>query len=160
MLRLTVAGTTYEIPESGENPNWAQGLTDFLSAVTDVLATLVGDGDILKTTFTIANNISSATNINGLLFDSSLTRAANISYSIYRTSTATPSGNAETGTLYIIYDDSASSGNKWNLSQNKDGDAGVAFSITDLGQMQYKSSNINATGYSGTIVFTAKSLDA
>ena len=160
MLRLTIAGTTYEIPESGESPNWADGLTNYLSAVADVLGTLVGDGDILKTTFSIANNISVASIINGLIFDSSQTRAANISYSIYRTSTATPSGNAETGVLQIIYDDSATSGSKWALAQSRDGDAGVVFSITDAGQFYYTSTNINAVGYSGTMVFTAKSLDA
>ncbi len=160
MLRLTVAGTTYEIPESGEDPNWAEGLTNWTQAVTDVLSTLVGEGDILKTTFAIANNISVATVINGLIFDSSLTRAANISYTIYRTSTANPAGNAETGILYIVYDDSASVGSKWKLSQNKDGEAGVSFAITDAGQFTYKSTDVGATGYSGTIIFTAKSLAA
>lgn len=157
-IPLTIAGTTFNYPSSGQDPNWAEEASGWAVAVTDALNTLIGPGDILTTEFSIDNNISVATNINGLLFDSGFTRASNINYSVYRTSTANPAGNAETGTIYLIFDDSAPVNQKWKLSQNKDGDAGVSFSIGDNGQVQYLSSDIGSVGYSGVIVFNAKSL--
>lgn len=160
-LQLTIAGTTFIYPESGESPNWANGAgpTEWAQAVTDALATLIGPGDILSTTFTIDNNISVLTNVNGLIFDSGTVRAANISYAVYRTSTSTPAGNSESGTMLLTFDDSATSGNQWQLTQGAvNGAAGMAFSITDGGQIKYASSDIGATGYVGTIRFSAKSL--
>lgn len=158
-IQLIVAGTPYTYPESGEEPNWSGGATDWAIAVTAVLNTLVGPNDILSTTFTVNNDISVITNINGLLFDPGTVRAANINYAIYRTSTANPAGNAETGTIYLIFDNSASVGNKWQLGQRKIGESGISFSITDSGQLQYQSSDIGTTGYFGEITFSAKTLD-
>lgn len=155
---LVINGTAYQYPIPGEDPNWGDDGTGWAEAVTDALATLLGAGDILQTTFTITNNISVADNVNGLLFDPGVTRAANIDYSIYRISNTNPSGYAETGTIYIIYDTSASVGNKWQLSQRTTGNSGVTFSITDSGQIQYKSNDIGTTGYSGTMKFRAKAL--
>lgn len=157
-INLIVNGTSYVYPDPGEDPNWGAGATDWASAVTDALNTLLASGDILDTTFSIDNNISIVTNVNGLLFDPGTVRAANIDYAIYRTSTANPSGNAETGVIYLIYDDSASAGSKWQLNQKIDGASGVVFSITDTGQVQYKSTDIGSTSYSGTIKFRAKTL--
>lgn len=158
-IQLTVAGTPYTYPESGEEPNWSGGATDWAIAVTAVLNTLVGPNDILDTTFTINNDQSVATNINGLLFDPGTVRAANIDYSIYRTSTANPAGHSETGTIYLIFDNSASATNKWQLGQKDIGEAGVSFSISDSGQISYISSDIGTTGYFGEITFSAKTLD-
>lgn len=157
---LTINGTTYQYPESGENPNWSNGAgpTEWAEAVTDTLTTLIGPGDILNTTFAIDNNITVATDINGLIFDSGTVRAAFISYSVYRTSTSNPSGHTEVGSQQIIFDDSASVGSKWSLTQNSNGNAGIAFSIGDTGQVKYLSSDIGATGYSGVIKFSGKAL--
>lgn len=157
-ISLLVNGTSYEYPIPGEDPNWGAGATDWAEAVTSALNTLLAPGDILETTFSIDNNISVETNINGLLFDPGTIRAANVDYAIYRTSTGTPSGNAETGVIKLIYDDSAAVNSKWKLAQNIDGSAGVTFSVNDAGQVQYKSTDIGAPGYSGVIKFRAKTL--
>lgn len=155
---LTIAGTTFNYPTSGEDPNWSEDATACIVAIVEALNTLLAPGDILQTSFAIDNNIAVSTNINGLLFDSATVRAANVSYSVYRTSTSQPGGNAETGTIYLIFDDSAASGQKWKLTQAVDGNAGVSFSMGDNGQMQYLSTDIGDTGYSGTIRFAAKTL--
>lgn len=155
---LIIAGTTYNYPISGSSPNWGADATDTIVALVDALNTLLSPGDILQTTFAIDNNIAVATNINGLLFDSGTSRAANISYAVYRTSTSTPAGNAETGTIKIIYDDDASVGQKWKMTQDSDGSGGISFAVGDDGQFTYQSSDIGAAGYSGTIRFSAKSL--
>lgn len=152
---LVVNGTLYNYPTSGEDPNWAEEASGWSEAVTDVLGTLLAPGDILETTFSISNNITSAQNVNGLLFDSGTNRSAVISYSVYRTSTSTTSGKAEVGTMTLVYDDDATSGSKWSLMQTANGDAGVVFNVTDAGQITYLSSDIGSAGYSGTIHFKA-----
>lgn len=155
---LTIQGTTFNYPVSGEDPNWATEATGWAIAVTDALNTLLAPGDILQTTFTIANNNTAASNINGLTFDSGTVRAASVDYSIYRTSTSNPAGHAEFGNIFLVYDDSAASGNKWKLSQTIDGGAGVSLTILDSGQIQYTSTDIGSTGYSGTMKFKARVL--
>jgi hypothetical protein len=157
-ISLTINGTTFNYPASGESPNWAEEASSWSAAVTEALNTLLAPGDILQTSFSIDNNTAVATNVNGLLFDSGTVRAANVNYAIYRTSTSMPSGNAETGIIYLIFDDSAAVGNKWQMTQSTDNAAGVAFSIGDNGQIQYISNDIGTVGYSGTIRFSAKTL--
>lgn len=158
MIKLIVNGTSYNFPESGEDPNWSTGVTDWASAVTEALSTLIGPGDILSTSFAISNNATVPTIINGLLFDSGTVRAATVNYSVYRTSTTTPAGNAETGHIFIIFDDSAAVNEKWKLTQTTDGSAGISFSISDTGQFSYITTDIGSAGYTGVIKFTAKSL--
>ncbi len=157
-VQITIAGTTFNYPTSGEDPNWAEDATACIVAIAEALNTLLAPGDILQTTFSIDNNIVVSTNINGLLFDSGTVRAANVSYAVYRTSTANPAGNAETGTIHLIFDDSAASGQKWKLTQTVDGDAGISFAMGDDGQMVYMSTDIGSLGYVGTIRFSAKTL--
>lgn len=157
-IPLNVNGTTYNYPSPGDNPSWGEDATGWSQAVTAVLATLLAPGDILQTSFTVQNNVTSASNVNGLLFDPAQVRASNIVYSVYRKTDSVTSGNVENGTLYINYDTNASSGNKWTLSQQKNGEAGITFSITDAGQFQYTTTNIAGANYIGQMKFTAKSL--
>lgn len=157
-VNLTVNNNTFAYPTNGQEPGWGEGATAWAEAVTEVLNTLVAPSDILETSYTIDNNVSVPLDVNRMLFDPGTVRAANITYAIYRTSTATPSGKVESGTIYLNYDNAASLGNKWSLSQQRHGDSGVSFSVTDAGQIQYISSDIDNTGYSGNIKFLAKTL--
>lgn len=158
-VTLVVNNTPYEYPIDGDSPGWGQPATDWATAVTAVLNELLGSTDIIQTPFVIDNNITSFTDILGLSFNTGLVRAAVIDYSIYRTSTGSPSGHAETGVLNVVYDNLASPGSKWSiLGYGVNGNAGVTFSITDSGQVQYKSSNISSSGYSGIMHFRAKTL--
>lgn len=157
-IQITIAGTTYDFPESGESPNWGAQATETIVAMANAINTLLGPGDILQTSSSISNNISLATAIDGLIFDSSITRAANIYYSVYRISDANPSDQAEVGKIFIVYDDNATIGSKWKITRESNGDSGVVFSINDLGQVFYTSSDISSTGYDGTISFSAKCL--
>ncbi len=158
-ISLTVNSLTFEYPTPGDSPGWGQPATDWSIEVTRVLNDLQGTNDIAETSFNIANNVSSFTNIAGLTFNTGEVRAATINYSVYRTSTANPSGQAESGILNIVYDNLAGSGSKWAITGTGiTGNSGVTFTITDLGQMQYKSTDINATGYSGVMHFRSKAL--
>lgn len=156
---LTVNGTPYSYPTSGDEPGWGESATGWAEEVTDVLDSLLSADDIIRTSFTIANNVTSDTDVVGLNFNTATVRSAVIEYNIYRTSTSTTSGNAESGLMTLVYDNNASSGNKWSLSVgNLAGNAGVTFNITDAGQVQYQSTDIGATGYSGTMIFRSKTL--
>lgn len=155
---LVVNNKSFEYPEQGDDPQWGEPSTDWASEVTDVLNSLLAPGDILQTEFTVANNQSGSAEINGFLLNTGVVRSAVIDYSIYRISTSNPSGNAETGILLAVYDNSASSGNKWLISQETDGNAGVTLSISDTGQFSYTSTDIGTLGYSGTMKFKSRSI--
>lgn len=156
---LTVNNTPYEYPTPGDEPGWGEDATGWAEEVTDVLNSLLGPDDILETTFSVNNDVSTFTNISGLLFNTGSVRAALIEYSIYRISDSNPSGNAESGIMNIVYDNSAASGSQWQLSVGDIvGNSGVVFDITDAGQLQYQSTDIGSLNYSGVMKFKARAL--
>lgn len=152
---LIVNNTPYNYPTSGDEPGWGNDATGWAEGVTNVLSDLLGPNDILETAFNIANNQASFSDITGLIFNAASVRAADISYSVFRLSTSNLSGHAEKGTIQLIYDNNIG----WSINQgNILGSAGVTFSITGTGQLQYKSTDIGSLGYIGTMKFRAKSL--
>ncbi len=158
-VTLTVNNLPFEYPIPGDSPGWGQGASGWAEEVTIVLNSLLGPNDIAQTIANINNNQTSPINVGGLVFNTGSVRSAIIEYSIYRTSTANPTGNAESGTINIVYDNLAGSGSKWAQTvTNVTGNAGVYFTITDGGQVQYTSTDINSTGYSGNMHFRARSL--
>ncbi len=157
---IIVNNVPIEYPEPGDQPGWGEGATTFAQEVATVLSDIVNPNDILETTFTIDNDNSSADNVTGLAFNTGQVRSAEVSYSIYRLSDANPSGNVEAGVMFAVYDNDAASGSKWLLAMgNITGPgAGVNFTITDTGQVQYTSTDIDDTGYSGEMRFRAKTI--
>lgn len=155
-IPLVVNNKTFAYPSTGQDPGWGEDATRWAREVTRVLASLNGTNDILQTSFTIANNTSSATDINGLLFNTSQVRAATINYSLYRNTTGGGATElAESGVIQIVYKTVAAT---WELAQQSVGNAGVIFSITSGGQFQYTSSNMTGSSYTGKMVFTASTL--
>lgn len=156
-VTLIVNSQPFEYPVAGDEPGWGEAATGWAIEVTEVLGELLGPNDISETSFTFQNNIGVFTDVSGLVFNTGQVRSATINYSIYRTSTGSPSGHAEAGIITMVYDNSAAPGSKWiMIVGNIAGDAGVTFSVTDLGQIQYKSTDIGALGYSGAMHFRAK----
>jgi hypothetical protein len=104
---------------------------------------------VSQTSFTIDNNQTSPVNITGLVFTPTLFRSVKIEYSIYRQTDTAGSARAQIGQLRFVYNTQSSS---WLLSDDFAGqNAGVEFSITAAGQIQYTSSNITGTNYVGTL---------
>jgi hypothetical protein len=102
------------------------------------------DGFFSKSTFTIANNQSSATNLTGLSFSSSTEVLVRAIGRLKRTTSTT--NLVEAIELYCIYDGSA-----WQLEfAGRYQDAGVEFSITSGGQVQYISTNVTGSSYVGS----------
>ncbi len=114
---------------------------------------------IAETGFNIVNNQSSPANINGLIFDSTTQGAAFIDYEIYRNTTG---GGAtkrkEVGMLLVSYTPSGSP--VWEISNPIFmGAAGVEFSITALGQVQYTSDNQSGTADVSRMRFKARAMN-
>lgn len=151
---LTVNNSVYAYPSDGDEPGWGNQASEWAEAVTTVLSNLQGVDDIAETTFTIANNTSSAADIVGLVFNPSTVRSAVVDYSIYRSTSTTEL--AEKGKLELVYKNGGTIGSKWTIGQVYFGDdAGVRFTMTDAGQIQYTSTNMTGTDYSGEIKFEA-----
>jgi hypothetical protein len=97
----------------------------------------------------IDNNVTTPTNITDLLFDGASQRAVVIKYSVYRKSDITTEEKSQVGQLRLTYKTQNSS---WSISDDFSGDnAGVDFSITSTGQVQYVSSNFTGDNYSGSL---------
>lgn len=157
-VQLTINGTTYNFPSSGQDPNWSESLIAWATALTDAFnSAIAGTGDILESSASIANNTSAATDVNGLLFTTSTVKSAIVNYQCYIDAGTT--GNSETGVILLTYDDTGSVGNKWLMAAQKVGDAGISLSITDAGQVQYKSTDLGNASYTRRMVFSAKVLN-
>lgn len=99
-------------------------------------------GDISQTSFTAADNQSSAADVTGLLFSNAAVRSFRTQLSILRNAT------------YSNYQlDGIQKASSWELSQEFVGDdTGLVFTITTAGQVQYTSSS---TGNTATLKFRA-----
>lgn len=108
---------------------------------------------VSQTSFSIANNQTSAANITGLVFNPSLFRSVKLEYSLYRQTDDALSARAQVGQLRFVYNTQAAT---WLLSDDFAGqDAGVSFEVDDItGQVKYTSSNISGANYVGTLKYS------
>jgi hypothetical protein len=107
-----------------------------------------------ENSFTIANNQASAANVTGLVIDPGTYRGAFIDYSIYRQTDTGSSALAEIGQLRLVYNTQATT---WHLSDDFSGhNAGVTFSVSGSGQIQYTSTNIAGANYAGTLKYNIR----
>lgn len=148
---VTINGQNYTLSQQGDNPAWGEQLSSLLQALIDVSNNISNTGDISLTSFTVANNVSSATDVTSLQFDVGVVRAATISYSVYRSTTL--SELAECGQIYVVYKSTAAT---WELVQTNAGSGGITFTITSGGQVQYTSTNMSGSSYSGLMKFSAR----
>lgn len=155
-IKLNVRGTVYNYPQAGEDPTWGKEAAEWATAVTETIALLVGPNDILETSFIIENGQVTPELVRGLYFNPVEVRAANISYSVYRTTALT--SIVETGEMLISYDANAPVNEKWKVVQRVNGNAETLFTVDDTGQFFYTSSSILGVNYTGLMKFYAKSL--
>jgi len=116
-------------------------MAQLLQLVSGIPRTTTVSGDSIYTQ-TITNNQSTPANITGAVIDSGTIKVFTVDYSIVRT---TASSNViEEGSFSGLYFPLTTT---WTLSgQTYSGnDAGITFSITSGGQLQYVSSNISGT---------------
>lgn len=96
----------------------------------------------------IGNNVSSPSNVTGLLLDGSLIRSAYINYNVYRATSLEEL--AEAGTILAVYKTLT---NTWEIDPVYAGKAWINFSITTGGQIQYTTSGMSGSGYVGQMKF-------
>lgn len=147
------AGTTYvqviggqvEAKTSGSASAPTQPYHLTTKSYVDSVVVATPTGDILPTSFTAADNQSSAANITGFAFANASVRGFRASVTVTR------------GSTYAIYTlNGIQKASSWELSQDYLGDAtGITFSITSAGQIQYTT---NATGSTATVKFRAEAL--
>lgn len=154
MITVTINNKTFNIPEQGQEPGWGEEVTAYLVELANVVNFLQAPGDIVNSTAIIANNVTSPQDIIGMQFFNANTRSARVTYQVKRQ--VTGSILIQSGTLYLDWNPQTAS---WVLTQDyTSGNAGITFSVTGLGQVQYTTTNMTGTGYQGDIVFSAKTL--
>lgn len=158
MVTVVINNNSYQYPTAGDDPGWGGQASDAFVEVTEVLNSLIGPNDILQTNFNIANNQTSVADVTGLIFNGAQVRKATINYSVSRLSATNPSGKTEGGTIVLVYDGAA--GTPWSIGQGLIvGNSGVNFSVTNSGQIQYTSTDIGSSGYSGVMSFSGITIE-
>jgi hypothetical protein len=169
-VQINISGTIIDFPSSAQSPNWAPALIEFAQTVAASLGGIVGPYDIAPQVVDILNDNAEhpvATPGVSLGFPTSIVRAANIRYSVYRNNTANEN-HAETGILTAVYNSSALT---WELQREFVGNvtpqgtsgsglttSGINFRIDNNGQVFYTAHAINSVGYNGKLSFAAQAL--
>lgn len=129
-----------------------------LKTAIEELQALLGSSAVVPTNFTIANNQAVAANVTGLSFSSADTKSVVVTADIRRKTATGSSEVVAQQILFLQYRDQTSA---WEIAADEaKGDAsGVTFSITSGGQVQYTSTNIAGSSYTGTMRFKAEAID-
>lgn len=146
-----------DIPSRENGPaitaTWFNAIRTAGIALESFLGTVTG-----LTSFTIANNQAAAADVTGLLFNGTSVKMAIVDYRIRRRTTG---GGAEErvqgGSFVALYKATAAT---WSITpgpQSGD-DAGVEFSITNAGQVQYVSDNQAGTPDESILKYTVRAL--
>jgi hypothetical protein len=149
---LTVGSCTFLFPTQGQKSGWGEVLTDWACAVSTRLNAISGANDIDLTSACISNNQTSAANVGTgsatLSFSTSAVRSFDASYVVVRTDCCC-AVTVEKGCMTGAWNGTAWAFSVFDIT----GCAGMSFSITAAGQVQYVSDSTKGTG---TMKFTAK----
>lgn len=140
-LTLQVGTEVFQYPENGTNPQeqWGEEASNWAKAVTDLLANIQGPDDISITTFSLADNVTSPTDIVGLIFSTTNVISVNVEYVIERIIPG-PTVIAESGIIMGYFD-----GTNFAISQQAVGNSGISIDVQNDGQFVYTSTNLSHT---------------
>lgn len=153
---VIIAGQVISLPSVDEDPNWAQGLVEFMQQVALALSSTIGTFDVVPQIYNMVSNTNTGVDIPSLSFSSAEVRSAIVTYSIFR-STDT-NNEAETGILELIFNEDAATNSKWEMSRVFTGSSTVQFFVNDAGQISFSSDALVGSNYAGNIVFKASVL--
>lgn len=115
------------------------------------MKTYVNDATGVTTTQALTNN-ASATNITGLVFNKANVKSAFVKINIERSTDNALEQFNETGELVVTY---KAKTDTWQIHLQSFGDnAGVTFTVTSGGQVQYATTNLVGASYSANLRFT------
>lgn len=155
-IPITINGTIINFPSSGQDPNWAPAVIQFAEEVANALAFTVGPFNVPPQVYIMVANSNSNVTLPNLSFPPSNVQGAVITYSVFRTTTATTV--SETGELFINFNPTSPVNSKWEISRDYVGDAQVTFSVLDVGQLQFSSALLAGLNHTGTIVYQATAI--
>lgn len=156
---ITINGIPIDFPDTGAAPVNSEAQIQFAQAVEEALSGLISTGDVSKQIFTLnaSQNVATNVTLTGLSFSTSVVRAAFIRYAVYREVTQ-PNTVYESGDMTILYSASNPTNQKWEVQQERVGDASITFTVDDNGQFYFSTTSIGTGTHSGKIAFVAQSL--
>lgn len=110
----------------------------------------------VEKTFEILNNKASATNIDGLIFDSSKVSQVFIDYVIQRITSSTEL--VESGVLRAVYLPTSETWSLVTVGTTGPNVSGVSFTIDSTGRIKYISTNVAGTPVTSTLSIRARTL--
>lgn len=156
-VKINIAGTIIDFPESGNSPNWSPAVIEFAQTVESALAGTIGPFDVPPQVLTIdAYNPGVNVDMPNFAFPTSDVRAVSIVYSVYRNTTLTTV--VESGNLQMVYNPAGPVNNKWDVARDFVGDAQISFNVTDLGQVQFTTTTLSGSNHVGALSYQAKAL--
>lgn len=143
--------TTYASTATNGQIVFATDTKSIYHVVDGALEVMGGGGVPDAVAFSLANNVSVATDITGLVFNPASVFSFVLEYTIARNTATTQL--VSVGKLRGVYKSSTLS---WSYSDDYAGDdCGVDFSITPAGQIQYISSNMSGASYVGKLQYVS-----
>lgn len=113
----------------------------------DAVKSIVSFGGDAQSTVAIANNDAGPTDVTGLLFDKANVKSAIVKFDLERRTDT--QNEQESGEMRIMHD---TADDVWRIELQTSGDdAGVTFSITSGGQVQYSSDDLTGSNYVGEL---------
>jgi hypothetical protein len=148
---VTIKGRPFRIPQRKEQ-SWGDEVTNWAVTISKAVDDLTVAGDIKLITVTVNNNQVAPIAVPNLKFDTVVTRHAIVDYAVYRIKGADELSQA--GQLYLTYKSTAGT---WEIADNTVGDAGIVFTITPQGQVQYTTTDLTDVGtYTGKCSFRGR----
>jgi hypothetical protein len=156
---VTINGIPIDYPDTGEAPVNSETQIQFAEAVEAALSGLISTGDVSKQSFTLnaSHNAASNVTLTGLSFSNAVVRAGFIRYAVYREVTQ-PAYAYEAGEMTVVYNANNPTNQKWELQQERVGDASISFTVDDNGQFSFTTTSIGTGTHSGRVSFVAQSL--
>lgn len=157
MPSITISGTVVDFPDTASSPDWSESIIQFAQLVEAALSTVVGPYDVVAQSFAIdAYNPGTDVTVPNLAFSTATVRAAFIKYSCER---STDDNTVyEAGQIIIVYNAENPVGNKWEIVQERVGDADIALAITDDGQFEITTTAISGLNHAGNLTYSASAL--
>ena len=156
-IQIQIQNNIIEFPESAQEPNWAPAMVEFALAVEAALNQVTGPFDVPPQILDIdAQNPGVNVDMPNFAFPVAEVRAVHAIYSCFRTTTTTTV--SETGTMQFVYNPDGPIGNKWEITRDFTGDAGITFNVTDIGQVTFTTSTLGGSNHVGRLTYQAKAL--
>lgn len=149
-IPLIINTQVFNYPSPGDAPGWGEDATDAFAALVAYVNGISPPTDIVLASANLVDNVSVPTTIANLVFNSSLIYGAIVEMTIQRSNNSTTA--TEIDTLDLVY-----SNGQWYMDRQQTGtDTGVVFSITNSGQLQYTTTALGGSNYSGIMVVRAR----